>query len=210
MAPVPSDPANITSGLTSILASLIPLLALLYIGGLLWTLDYAHRNPKLTIEVSKPQNRRYAPIAYGFIVILSLVMIAIPSWILLQYNLYQNYPNVETRTGIRLLLFSAAWTCLTAATFTILFVHPAWSRHPISSIGTQSIWVLLTLIFWITGTVLLNKAIPHLFSKETCAHLVYCGHIRAVFVLSVLEIICFTGGMITMMWLSWRCAHEIL
>jgi hypothetical protein len=61
MAPVPSDPANITSGLTSILASLIPLLALLYIGGLLWTLDYAHRNPKLTIEVSKPQNRRYAP-----------------------------------------------------------------------------------------------------------------------------------------------------
>ncbi|KAJ7472739.1 hypothetical protein FB451DRAFT_1469700 [Mycena latifolia] len=212
MAPVPSDPdqaSNITSGLTSILSCLIPVLALLYIGGVFWTLDYAHRIRNPLDKMVSPVKHRYAPIAYALVVISSLVVIAIPSWILLQYTLHQNYPNIEARTAMRLVLFTACWTSVTAATFTILVVHPAWSRHPVSSIGTQSIWILLTWTFWIVSAAVLNGAIPQLFNKDTCQHLIYCGHIRAVFAFSVFEIVVFTAGMVTMMWLAWRCARDV-
>ncbi|KAJ6620079.1 hypothetical protein B0H10DRAFT_1912362 [Mycena sp. CBHHK59/15] len=214
MAPLPVSPdqaSNVTSGLTSVLACLIPLLALLYIGGMLWALDYAHRNPnplnKATGVASR--RRRYAPFAYTFAFMTSLVVIAIPSWILLQYSLRRNYPNVEAQIGMRLALFAACWTCTTTGMFTIFFIHPAWSRHPISSIGTYSIWILLTWMFWVATAAVLNAAMPQLFSGETCQHLVYCGHIRAVFVFSIIQIATFTAGMATMMWLAWRCARDI-
>ncbi|KAJ7846146.1 hypothetical protein B0H13DRAFT_110892 [Mycena leptocephala] len=212
MAPVPSDPdqaSNLTSGLTSVLACMIPVLALVYIGGVLWTLDYRNRRQTPLNKTYSVGSHRYAPIAYAFIVITSLVVIAIPSWILLQYSLYHNSPNAEAQIGIRLVLFSACWTSVTAATFTIFFVHPKWSKHPISSVGTQSIWVLLTWTFWLASAAVLNHAIPQLFDDETCQRLIYCGHIRAVFAFSVLEIGVFTAGMATMMWLAWRCARDV-
>jgi hypothetical protein len=77
--------------------------------------------------------------------------------------------------------FAACWTSVTAATFTILFVHPKWTKHPICSIGAQSIWVLLTWTFWLASAAVLNHAMPQLFEIDACQHLVYCGHIRAIF-----------------------------
>ncbi|KAJ7888786.1 hypothetical protein B0H13DRAFT_1626962 [Mycena leptocephala] len=236
MAPVPSDPdqaSNLTSGLTSVLACMIPVLALVYIGGVLWTLDYRNRRQTPLNKTYSVGSHRYAPIAYAFIVITSLVVIAIPSWILLQYSLYHNSPNAEAQIGMRLVLFSACWTSVTAATFTIFFVHPKWSKHPISSVGTQSIWVLLTWTFWLASAAVLNHAIPQLFDDETCQRLIYCGHIRAVFGESFIRCISqpsrfwrceptmyeveatrrltgvFTAGMATMMWLAWRCARDV-
>ncbi|KAJ7755528.1 hypothetical protein B0H16DRAFT_1722248 [Mycena metata] len=212
MAPAPSDPdqaSNLTSGLTSILACIIPLLALIYIGSVLWTLDYTNRRRNPLNKAISLASHHYAPIAYAFVVITSLVVIAIPSWILLQYNLQHNYPNTKTEIGMRLVLFTACWTSVTAATFTILFVHPTWSRHPITSVGTQSIWVLFTWAFWVASATTLNAALPRLFDKQTCQHLVYCGHIRAIFAFSVLEIAVFTMGMAAMMWFAWRCARDV-
>ncbi|KAJ7168653.1 hypothetical protein C8R46DRAFT_897887 [Mycena filopes] len=224
MALASSDPdqaSNLTSGLTSILACIIPLLALIYVGSVLWTLDYANRRRNPLNKTISLAAHHYAPIAYAFIVMTSLVVIAIPSWILLQYSLHQNYPNTKTRIGMRLVLFTACWTSVTAATFTILFVHPTWSRHPITSVGTQSIWMLLTWTFWLASVLVINHAVPRLFSKETCQHLVYCGHIRAIFGESTCTsvwfldalIIRFSGvftiGMAVMMWFAWRCARDI-
>ncbi|KAF7374355.1 hypothetical protein MSAN_00319500 [Mycena sanguinolenta] len=210
--PAPSnldEASNLTSGFTSVLACMIPLLALAYIGGVLWTLDYANRRRNPLNKAHSLGWRGYAPVAYGFIVITSLVVVAIPSWILLQYSLYRNYPNAEARIGMRLVLFAACWTSVTAAAFTIFFVHPNWTKHPISSVGTQSIWVLLTWTFWLASALVLSHTMPQLFDKDTCERLVYCNHIRAIFAFSVLEIAIFTGGMAVMAWLAWRCAREV-
>ncbi|KAJ6512676.1 hypothetical protein C8R45DRAFT_961060 [Mycena sanguinolenta] len=207
--PDPDEASNLTSGLTSVLACMIPVLALAYIGGVFWTLDYANRRRNPLNKTSSLGWHGYAPVAYALIVISSLVVVAIPSWIILQYSLYRNYPNAEARIGMRLVLFSACWTSVTAATFTILFVHPKWTKHPLSSVGTQSIWALLTWTFWLASALVLNHAIPQLFDKDTCQRLVYCGHIRAIFAFSVLEIAIFTGEMAIMMWLAWRCAREV-
>ncbi|KAJ7196849.1 hypothetical protein GGX14DRAFT_504672, partial [Mycena pura] len=242
MAPVPSDPdlaSNLTSGLTSILACLIPALAFAYVAGVFWTLNYANRRKAPLGILMSQGSHRYAPIAYSFLVISGLVIIAIPAWVLLQYSVHHNYPNVDTRTAMRLGLFTACWTSVTAATFTILFVHPTWSRHPISSIGTQSIWILLTWAFWIASAAVLNSALPQLFNKDVCQQVVYCHHIQAIFsasspssinvarandtiinttsvsglrmVLPLTQPVsstAFTGGLILMMWLGWRCARD--
>ncbi|KAJ7679200.1 hypothetical protein DFH06DRAFT_1165974 [Mycena polygramma] len=212
MAPIPSDPdqaSNLTSGLTSVLACLVPALALLYICAVLWTLDYGNRRRTPLNKETSLASHQYAAIAYAFVVLSSLVVIAIPSWILLQYSLYQNYPNAEAKIAMRLVLFAACWTSVTAAVFTILFVHPTWSRRPVSSVGTQGIWVLLTWSFWLASAGVLNHTIPQLFDKDTCQRLIYCGHIRAIFAFSILELAVFTVGMVTMMWLAWRCARDV-
>ncbi|KAJ7844785.1 hypothetical protein B0H14DRAFT_2585084 [Mycena olivaceomarginata] len=163
----PDEASNLTSGLTSILACMIPVLALAYIGGVLWTLDYGNRRRTPLDKPSSLASHRYAPIAYAFIVITSLVAVAIPSWILLQYTLNQNYPNAEAQIGMRLVLFVLFCTL---GNFTskppglplagqasqrppllFFFVHPKWTKHPICSIGAQSIWVLLTWTFWLAS-----------------------------------------------------------
>ncbi|KAJ7145074.1 hypothetical protein C8R43DRAFT_890771 [Mycena crocata] len=193
MAPLPVNPdqaSNFTSGLTSILSSLVPLFAFVYIGAIFWTLDYARRrqNP---LEKTVPHSlHHYAPAVYAFVVITSLVLIAISSWILLQYSLRQNYPDSEAQVAMQLVLFTACWSTVTAATFTILFVHPAWSRHPIISVGTQSIWILMTWTFWVASAAVIDTAIPltQLFNKGACQHLVYCGHIQAIFSESIMHL----------------------
>ncbi|KAJ7614083.1 hypothetical protein FB45DRAFT_1064907 [Roridomyces roridus] len=205
----PSPSNNSTSALTSILSCLIPLLVLLYIGAVLWTLDYAYRPRDSEEKMLVPKTYRYAPVAYGFVVIISLVTIALPSWILLQYNLHHNYPNIEARNVMRLILFTACWTSVTAAIFSILFIHPTWSKHPVSSVGTQSIWILLTWVLWIASTGVLVSAIPHLFAKDTCAQLAYCTHIQTLFAFLIVEIAASTVGLLTMSYLAWKCAREI-
>ncbi|KAK6996512.1 hypothetical protein R3P38DRAFT_2565570 [Favolaschia claudopus] len=198
----PNEASNLTSGLTSILACMIPVLAFAYIAGVLWTLDYRNRR-RLPLDKAPPTSHRYAPIVYAFMVITSLVEVAISSWVLLQYSLQGNYPNPETRSGVRLVLFSACWTSVTAGAFTILFVHPRWTKHPICSVGSQSIWILLTWTFWLASALVLNHAIPRLFASDMCQQLIYCGHIRAIFVLF------FTVGLVAMAFLAWRLAREV-
>lgn len=77
--------------------------------------------------------------------------------------------------------FSASWTTLTAGAYSILFIHPTWSKHPLSSVGTQAIWVFVTLVLWIIGTGLLNGAVPSLLVRGQCYGIVYCGHIQSLF-----------------------------
>lgn len=77
--------------------------------------------------------------------------------------------------------FASCWTTMTAAAFSILFLHPAWSRHPISSIGSQGIWIVVSWVHWVVGAGLLNSAAPGVFGKRACGDVVYCGQIRALY-----------------------------
>lgn len=131
------------------------------------------------------------------------VQVAIASWLTLQYrfNHNLNYPNVEVRTGARLLLqviflsvpsspftsinrFASCWTTLTAGAYSVAFLHSTWSRHPIASIGAQAIWIFVTWLFWIVGAGILNSAASSfLVNGAMCGPdgVVYCSQIRALF-----------------------------
>jgi len=139
-----------------------------------------------------------------------LAEIALATWLLLQYRFNHNYPNVTTRTGVRFVLFCAYWTTLTAGAYTLLFLHPVWSKRAVSSIGAQAIWIFLTWLFWITGAAIVNSGLPSLFARGHCAGLVYCAQIQALFALSVLEILTLTAGMVTLIWLAWQSGRYIL
>ncbi|KAF7312654.1 hypothetical protein MIND_00279600 [Mycena indigotica] len=211
MAPIssPGQASNFTSGLTSALACLVPLLAFVYVAGVFWTLDYANRRRMPMNKTQLPIVRRYSPFFYSFLVMTSLVMIALPSWVLLQYSLQLNYPSKRTVIALRLFLFNACWTSTTSAAFTIFMLHPIYSRHPISSIGTQSIWTLMTWSFWVAGAAVLSNAVPQLFDKTFCDNLVYCGHLQAIQIMSLVEVGALTAGLLVLIWLGWRCARDI-
>lgn len=77
--------------------------------------------------------------------------------------------------------FTSCWTIITASVASFLFIHPDWSRQPISSIGSQALWIFITWILWILSAGLLNAAVPSLLVKRSCANIVYCGQIRSLF-----------------------------
>jgi hypothetical protein len=124
------------------------------------------------------------------------------SWLVLQYNFNHNYPSIGMRTGARLLLsvlssflvlhpcspspqppnrFTSTWTSLTAGAYTLLFLHPAWSKHPIASVGAQAIWVFITWLFWVVGASIVNKTISSLVDEKACGSVAYCAQIRGLF-----------------------------
>ncbi|KAJ7063565.1 hypothetical protein C8F01DRAFT_83206 [Mycena amicta] len=205
----PDEASNLTSGFTSILAVLIPVLAFAYVAAVFWTLDYANRRRMPLTKTATPMGRRYAPVAYSFLVMTGLVMAALPSWTLFQYELHHNYPNHRVLVALRLIIFAACWTSTTAAAFAIFIIHPTYARHPISSIGTQSIWTLLTWSFWVSGAAVLSNTVPRLFEKDFCQQLVHCGHLQAIQVFCLIEIAALTAGMFVLMWLAWRCARDV-
>ena len=80
--------------------------------------------------------------------------------------------------------FASCWTSLTAGAYSVVFLHSAWSKHPIASIGAQAIWIFLTWLFWIVGAGIVNTAASSfLLQRGKCGPhgVVYCGQIRALF-----------------------------
>ena len=75
--------------------------------------------------------------------------------------------------------FAGCWTTITSGTYTLFFLDPIWSRRPIASVGTQAVWVLVTWVFWVAGTSLLDKSSP-VFTTYSCEGVVYCGQLKAL------------------------------
>jgi hypothetical protein len=95
---------------------------------------------------------------------------------------------LHQKSHIYISRFSGCWTTLTAGAYTILFLHPTWSKYAISSIGAQAIWILLTWFIWVTGAAILNSALPHLIAGGSCMGLVYCGQIQSLFGTTIVHI----------------------
>ncbi|KAF9037690.1 hypothetical protein BJ165DRAFT_569011 [Panaeolus papilionaceus] len=196
----------LTGTTTSLIACVTPMIALMYMFVLSWTYRYAQSNPRPLNKSSSLKIQRYAPAAYIFLVLSGLAEVAIASWLILQYRFNRNYPNIETSTSARLLLFASSWTVLTGGAYSLLFLHPTWSKRPISSIGAQAIWIFVTWLFWVVGAGLVNRALPTLVDQAACSQIVYCGQIRALFGVAIMESLILTGGMAAMLWLAWQSA----
>jgi len=200
----------LSSTTTSLVTCLTLMIALMYLVVLSWAYRYAQKNPRPINKTSGVWVQRYAPIVYAFLVLSSLMEVAFSSWLILQYRFNHNYPNVQTRDGARLLLFASSWTSLTAGAYTLLFGHPTWSKHPVSSVGAQAIWIFVTWLFWVVGAGIVNSSVPSLLDKGTCESVVYCAQIRGLFGVAVIESLTLSGGMLVMLWLAWQSARYAL
>ncbi|KAK0480151.1 hypothetical protein IW261DRAFT_1476431 [Armillaria novae-zelandiae] len=202
----PPSHASVTA--TSIVACITAILFLLYLLSLIWSFHNSHKSP---VQINKPSGRKiqyFAPLIYAFMVIAALAEVATSSWLLTQYHIHHNYPNFLTRTGAIILLSSACWTCLTAGLFTLIFLHPAYRTHPVSSVGSQGLWSLITWMLWISGAAVVNGAVPSLITKGSCLSIVYCGQLRTLFALAILEIVTFSGALIILIFLMWSSARD--
>ncbi|THU80724.1 hypothetical protein K435DRAFT_596761, partial [Dendrothele bispora CBS 962.96] len=157
------------------------MLGLVYLSVLVWFFRMSILHPRTFTKDSGVKIQRFAPFGYIFLVLSALVEVAFSTWLLLQYRFHHNFPNVEFRTGTRMTLFSACWTVVTGGAYSFLFIHPTWSKTPIASVGSQSIWVVITWVLWIISAGLLNRSLPSLFIQGVCTTIVYCGQIRSLF-----------------------------
>ncbi|KAI5998849.1 hypothetical protein EDD15DRAFT_213273 [Pisolithus albus] len=197
-----------SSAISSVIAAVTPMLALIYFCPLYLLYRHSKRNPRPLNKMSGMRMQQYGPLVYVFLLFNSLAAIADATWLLLQYKYNNNAPDPMLRSGVRFLLFAGCWTTVTAGTYTLFFLDPIWSRRPIASIGTQAVWVLVTWVFWVSGTGLLDKSSP-LFTSFSCEGVVYCGQLKALFVLAVIEILTLTFGMLVIGWLVWQSARSI-
>ncbi|KAJ3775613.1 hypothetical protein FB446DRAFT_724413 [Lentinula raphanica] len=207
---VTSGISSFSSSLTSVISFLTTILGVVYLLTLLWVINISRMQPRALKRDFSRHLQRYAPFVYIFIVLTSLVEAACAFWLLVQYVHQQSFPSSSSRSALHLVIFCSCWTLFTAGVSTILFIHPIWSTHPIASVGSQSVWVILTLCIWFTGTTVLACSLPSQFLDPTCDSLVYCGQMRVLFALSLLETIALTGATITMLWIVRLSIREAL
>lgn len=199
----------LTTTISSLTACMTVMIALLYLVGLSWVVRYAKGGPKVLNKGSGVVLQKWAPFVYVFLVLASLCEVAMASWLLLQWSFNDNYLNQGTRAATSFLLFTACWTVVTAAAYSVLFVHPAWSKHALASVGSQSLWAVVTWVLWIVGAGLLNANAYVVVGKGACAGVVYCGQIRGLFGIAVVQSITMTAGMATLLWLAWVSGREV-
>ncbi|KIM80420.1 hypothetical protein PILCRDRAFT_73177 [Piloderma croceum F 1598] len=199
--------SNLISG---VIAAVTSVLAVFYFCSLGFLYRNAQQHPRTFKNKTGLRLQRYGPGFYAFLVGSSLAEIGLASWLLLQYHHNNNSPSSSARNGVRIVLFNACWTAVTAVLYAAFFLHPSWSQQSIASIGAQATWLLLTWILWVSGASMLNTALPSLFTGDTCITVVYCGQLQSLFALSVLEIFTLTIGMLAIVWLAWLSTRHIL
>jgi len=148
----PSEPSPShysSSAASAVIASVVPLVAFVYFFGLFLLYKYAKQHPRPVNKESGVRLQKYGPAVYVFMVSSSLAEVAIASWLLIQFSANANYPNAKTHNGVKTLLFSGCWTTVTAGCYTVMFLHPVWSKYTVSSIGAQTLWILFTWFIWV-------------------------------------------------------------
>ncbi|OAX41484.1 hypothetical protein K503DRAFT_685322 [Rhizopogon vinicolor AM-OR11-026] len=210
-APDISAPRMYSSAISSVIAAVTPMLALIYFCPLYLLYRHSKRHPRSINKLSGARVQQYGPLVYVFLLAVGLAEVADATWLLLQYRFNNNAPDTITYSGVRFLLYVSCWTTVTSGTYTLFFLDPLWSRHPIASIGTQAIWVLVTWVLWVAGAGLFNKSLPRLFMRGSCDGLLRCACIQVVCVslLIILNSLTLTFGMLVITWLVWQSARSI-
>ncbi|KAH7871570.1 uncharacterized protein C8R40DRAFT_543322 [Lentinula edodes] len=226
---VSSGTSKFSSNLTSIISFLATIVGVFYFSMLLWVVNLFRTQPRVFKRDYSRHLQRYAPcelcllfartaafscdlviiatsgVVYVFMVINSLVEAACASWLLVQYIHQQSFPDSPSRSALQLIIFCSCWTLFTAGFLTILFMHPTWSTHPVASVGSQTIWVIVTSGLWVAGVTILACELP-----AQCISVAYCGQIRALFAFSLLETIVLMGAMLTILWIVRQSVREAL
>ncbi|KDQ52769.1 hypothetical protein JAAARDRAFT_61776 [Jaapia argillacea MUCL 33604] len=192
-----------------IITTIILLVGIIYVGAVAWFYRRIRSYPRPLNKTSGVQLQKFAPAFYALLTAFSLVEISLSTWLLSQYHINMNYPSMGILTGVRVVLFSACWTLATATGFMFLFLHPTWSKHPIASVGSQGLWIVMTWGFWVAGTGILNTNAPALFQGGTCIGLVYCGQLQTLFAFSILQIVAFMIGLSAILWVVWKSTQVL-
>lgn len=148
--------------------------------------------------------RRLVPAFHIWLTLMSLLEIAVTSWLLGQWHYTGRYATVGSRDGIRAALIAGVWTLLCSAGLTMMFLHPSLWRHPVASAGAQAAWILFTWIVWVAATATMTRALPLLRARARCAGVEFCGQLRTAFALSLAEVLLLTIGLFGMLWSFWK------
>jgi len=118
--------------------------------------------------------------AFGLLIIIGIIEIAITGFLTGRYNSRHDYPNKSIRDRIRFLLFASFWTVFLSLFYIVLFIRSASSGSVASSILSHAGFLTLTWIFWTAGAAALTASLG---GGHNCSNLPYelpyCNHLNA-------------------------------
>lgn len=171
--------------------------------GLYLLARYRQRQTKAHLAYGT-RSPRSLPVFYALLAFVSLLELAMTSWLLGQYAHTRKFASVGARVGLRGTTFAACWTLVFTMVYSTYLIHPTLVKSVVVSIESQSAWTLLTWCIWVGCTATLNRAVPLIALKSRCAGADYCTQLRSAFALALTEVLILTIGMLYMSWMTWR------
>jgi len=165
------------------------------------------RSAKRSISLNSAlaiRRQLYTTAVFVLLIFFSLLESATAVWLIAQYIHTRVFPNVGARDGVRISLFAASWTLITSTILLLLFLHPKYTNHPLSSVRTHAAWIILTWSFWVACVATLSRALP----VAHCAGSAYCMQFRSAFALGMIETIIFTLSMLAILLLVYIDARH--
>ncbi|KAI0673934.1 hypothetical protein C8Q78DRAFT_661244 [Trametes maxima] len=121
--------------------------------------------------------RRGHPVIFGFIILFSIIELAISAWLVSRFNLRHDYLSIDVRDRTRFLLFTSCWTIFFSLFYFALFLHSP-SGGIMTSIVSHAAFLIITWIFWTAGAAAITAALGGGLNCD--AHFTYCGQLNAL------------------------------
>ncbi|KJA19174.1 hypothetical protein HYPSUDRAFT_44414 [Hypholoma sublateritium FD-334 SS-4] len=118
------------------------------------------------------------PIAFGMLLVFSIIEMCISAWITAKYNAHHNFPNTGTRARVRYILFTSIWTIIFGSVYMAVFLVAV--NHVLSSIASHVIFLSVTWILWLAAAAAITQTLGGSLNCANDSFFVYCGQLNAL------------------------------
>ncbi|KAH9923207.1 uncharacterized protein BXZ73DRAFT_51106 [Epithele typhae] len=117
------------------------------------------------------------PVIFGFIILFSIIELAIAAWLVSRFNLRHDFLSLAVRNGARFLLFTSSWTVFFSLFYFALFFHSP-TGSALTSVLSHAVFLTFAWIFWTAGAASITAALGG--GLNCSVHFVYCGQLNAL------------------------------
>ncbi|KZT54708.1 hypothetical protein CALCODRAFT_456361 [Calocera cornea HHB12733] len=142
--------------------------------------------------------RRGHPIVFGLIVFFGIIEGSLSTWLISQYDKYNDYPSRAIRDRTGLTAFTSWWTVFFGIVYLVLFLHSASTGSLLTSVTSHAVWLFITWILWTASAASITAALGGgVNCSSTIGHaLQHCNQLVAQEAFAWIEFILFTFALI--------------
>ncbi|KIM49745.1 hypothetical protein M413DRAFT_15625 [Hebeloma cylindrosporum] len=118
------------------------------------------------------------PIAFGALIVFSIIEMSIAAWITAKYNAHHNFPTSGTRARVRYAIFVSVWTIIFGTLYLIGFLTAPTSIF--SSVVSHFFFLFITWILWMAAAAVITQTLGGALNCHVQTYFIYCGHLNAL------------------------------
>ncbi|KAF8900237.1 hypothetical protein CPB84DRAFT_1779120 [Gymnopilus junonius] len=118
------------------------------------------------------------PIAFGTLILFSVIEMSISAWLTAMFASKHNALNSNEKARVHYTLFTSIWTILFSAVYLVAFMLK--SDNLLASIASHAAFLFLTWILWIAAAAAVTQLIGGVLHCSTQTVFVYCEKLNAL------------------------------